>query len=316
MEKGNFTFVRRMFKKTIILLAAISILSLINPPQVDAYNCEDRNPDCPKSTYPTCYETTTCTYPNCAGTEYVDGVYKIYCSEPAPTAIPTPTPSGFTPATPTPFIECPVCPQNNHWNSAYSLCCKNGETPECATITPSTSENCDTGEMCNSGIGCVTARPTPASACGYSSFSGHEGCCYDPSRSQKYFCYEGSPDKQANGCICSYAIGLCDNQPKKCVECMNRGGIWTAVGCIPTNTLNDFVAWFLSKLIFVASGIAFLLMAFGALKIITSAGSPESIQAGKQLITSSLAGLIFIILSLFLLKLIGVDILQIPGFGG
>jgi len=59
-----------------------------------------------------------------------------------------------------------------------------------------------------------------------------------------------------------------------------------------------------------------LLMAFGALKIITSAGSPESIQAGKELITSALAGLIFIILSLFLLKLIGVDILQIPGFGG
>jgi len=90
----------------------------------------------------------------------------------------------------------------------------------------------------------------------------------------------------------------------------------TALGCIPADTLNNFVAWFLSKLIFIASGVAFLLMAFGALKIITSAGSPESIQAGKELITSSLAGLVFIILSLFLLKLIGVDILQIPGFGG
>lgn len=89
----------------------------------------------------------------------------------------------------------------------------------------------------------------------------------------------------------------------------------TALGCIPTDTLNSFVGWFLSKLIFVASGIAFLLMAFGALQILTSAGSPEKVQAGKELITSALAGLIFIILSLFLLKLIGVDILQIPGFG-
>jgi len=88
----------------------------------------------------------------------------------------------------------------------------------------------------------------------------------------------------------------------------------TALGCIPADSLNSFVAWFLSKLIFIASGVAFLLMAFGALKIITSAGSPEKVQAGKELITSSLAGLVFIILSLFLLKLIGVDILQIPGF--
>lgn len=108
----------------------------------------------------------------------------------------------------------------------------------------------------------------------------------------------------------------------KCKECMYigqsltlSGKTWTALGCIPADTLNNFVGWFLGKLIFVASGIAFLLMAFGALKIITSAGSPESIQAGKELITSSLAGLVFIILSLFLLKLIGVDILQIPGFG-
>jgi len=107
---------------------------------------------------------------------------------------------------------------------------------------------------------------------------------------------------------------LCHDNPR-CMECFIKGNVWTAFGCIPTDTLNNFVAWFLGKLIFVASGIAFLLMAFGALQILTSAGSPEKVQAGKELITSALAGLIFIILSLFLLKLIGVDILQIPGFG-
>lgn len=95
----------------------------------------------------------------------------------------------------------------------------------------------------------------------------------------------------------------------------SQNEISTALGCIPAGSLNEFVKWFLSKLIFVASGIAFLLMAFGAFKILTSAGSPEKVQAGKELITSALAGLVFIILSLFLLKLIGVDILQIPGFG-
>lgn len=96
--------------------------------------------------------------------------------------------------------------------------------------------------------------------------------------------------------------------------CNNGQGISTAIGCVPTNDINAFVGWLLSKVIFIASGIAFLLMAFGAIQIITSAGNPEKIKGGGELITSALSGLLFIILSVFLLKLIGVDILQIPGF--
>lgn len=92
-------------------------------------------------------------------------------------------------------------------------------------------------------------------------------------------------------------------------------GIRTALGCIPANNTNNFIAWILSKVVFIASGIAFLLMAFGAFQVITSAGDPKKAQAGKELITSALSGLLFIILSIFLLKLIGVDILRIPGFG-
>lgn len=133
-------------------------------------------------------------------------------------------------------------------------------------------------------------------------------------------CPAGFPiDCLPSGFTCCVDNESCNSLPKPAIYTCGIGedkyGIDTALGCIPASSLNEFIAWFLSKLIFVASGIAFLLMAFGAIKIITSAGSPESIQAGKQLITSSLAGLIFIILSLFILKLIGVDILQIPGFG-
>ena len=91
-------------------------------------------------------------------------------------------------------------------------------------------------------------------------------------------------------------------------------GVITALGCIPTSSLNGFLSWILPKVIGIASGIAFLLMAFGAFQIITSSGDPKKTQAGKELITSALSGLLFIILSIFLLKLIGVDILQIPGF--
>ena len=260
----------KIAKKIVISSVATLLLLLVNPQQVKGYNCDsnNRSPECSLSKYPTCHKATTCTYPNCSMTEYVDGAYQIYCAEPVPTATPTPLPAGFTPiptASPSPIIQCPVCPTEFHWHTGYRTCCKNEETPECATTSaPSFYQSCSAGQPCVYGTGCG-----------------------------------------------SYSLGNIS-----CTSREGEEGINTAIGCIPTGSLNKFVAWFLSKLIFIASGIAFLLMAFGALKIITSAGSPESIQAGKELITSSLAGLVFIILSLFLLKLIGVDILQIPGFGG
>ncbi|PIV01120.1 hypothetical protein COS55_02430 [Candidatus Shapirobacteria bacterium CG03_land_8_20_14_0_80_40_19] len=114
--------------------------------------------------------------------------------------------------------------------------------------------------------------------------------------------------------ICTGLIKT-SNDKKIDPTCNSGQGIDTAIGCIPTSSLNAFAGWILGKIVFIASGIAFLLMAFGAFQIITSSGDPKKTQAGKELITSALSGLLFIILSIFLLKLIGVDILKIPGFG-
>lgn len=90
--------------------------------------------------------------------------------------------------------------------------------------------------------------------------------------------------------------------------------IETGIGCIPVGGVNQFVAWILSRTIFVASGIAFLLMILGAIQILTSAGNPEKVKAGGELITSALSGLLFIIFSVFLLRIVGVDILHLPDF--
>jgi hypothetical protein len=73
------------------------------------------------------------------------------------------------------------------------------------------------------------------------------------------------------------------------------------------------VGWLLKRVIGIAGGIAFLLMVFGGFKILTSAGDPKGIQAGSEMISSALIGLLFIIFSVFLLELIGVKILGIPG---
>lgn len=60
--------------------------------------------------------------------------------------------------------------------------------------------------------------------------------------------------------------------------------------------------------------VAFILIIIGAFQIILSAGSPDRVKAGKEMITSAIAGLFLIIFSVLILRIVGYDILKIPGF--
>lgn len=91
--------------------------------------------------------------------------------------------------------------------------------------------------------------------------------------------------------------------------------IQTAVGCIPLGDNNSFIAWFLKWALGFAGGIAFILMLTAGFQIMTASGNPDQVQGGKELLNAAISGLILIIFSVFLLRLIGVDILGIPGFG-
>jgi hypothetical protein len=89
---------------------------------------------------------------------------------------------------------------------------------------------------------------------------------------------------------------------------------WTALGCIPNNP-RDFVIWIMGRAIGIGGGIAFLLMLFGGFQVITSTGDPERLNSGKEIIGSAISGLLLIIFSLFILELIGVDILGLGNVG-
>ncbi|MFH1561362.1 MAG: hypothetical protein ABID04_02150 [Patescibacteria group bacterium] len=97
------------------------------------------------------------------------------------------------------------------------------------------------------------------------------------------------------------------------IFCDGGNGVNTAIGCVPVDTPNSFVVWLLPTLLGVVGGLAFLLMVYGAIKMMISAGNPQRLKEGQDTLTSAIVGLIFAIFSLFLLRLIGVDILKIPG---
>lgn len=97
--------------------------------------------------------------------------------------------------------------------------------------------------------------------------------------------------------------------------CPNPKDITTALGCVPVDLPENFIGWLLQRLAGLGGGIAFLLVVFGGFKILTSAGNPKGIQAGQEMITSAIIGLLFIIFAIFLLEFIGVKILGIPGLG-
>ncbi len=111
-------------------------------------------------------------------------------------------------------------------------------------------------------------------------------------------------------------IGACNYAGAKyndCKTCAQGNGVWTAFGCVHPNGGSMFNVIF-PIFMGMAGGIAFLLILFGGFQILMSAGNPEKMNEGRELITSAIAGLLLIIFSVFILRLVGYDILRIPGF--
>jgi len=86
----------------------------------------------------------------------------------------------------------------------------------------------------------------------------------------------------------------------------------TALGCVPMD-FGGFVQWILPRLFGFAGGIAFLLMVYGFVLWSTSGGDPKKVGGAQETITSAVKGLILCIFGLFVIRLIAVDILRIPG---
>jgi hypothetical protein len=87
----------------------------------------------------------------------------------------------------------------------------------------------------------------------------------------------------------------------------------TAIGPIQTDPVR-LISRVLSIFLGLSGGIFLLLIIRAGYRLITSQGNPEAIKDAREGLTSAVVGFLFLIFSFVILELIGVHLLQLPGF--
>lgn len=87
----------------------------------------------------------------------------------------------------------------------------------------------------------------------------------------------------------------------------------TALGCLNVDT-TGFTTQLLTFLAGIAGGVALIIMLGATIQIMTGGDNAEQVKKGKELFTGAVTGILFIVFSVTLLKIIAGDIIQLPGF--
>lgn len=152
-------------------------------------------------------------------------------------------------------------------------------------------------------------------------------------------CVVGVEINSASGCICGYSNTT--KSPKKmetlcrqyivgstisdrsalnnCLRCTQKGNgnefFWSAFGCMPLDIksfINNYVYIYGIGL---AGTIMFLCILLNAYRIQFSQGKPETVKKAVDSLKSCLFGLLVILGAVLIVRIIGIDIIQIPGLG-
>ena len=190
---------------------------------------------------------------------------------------------------------------------SYCVVTNLGQQPFCAFFNDQLSAQCSVGD--------IPTQCEPSSVSNYP--------VWDCSQSAN--CSDLTPGAQPE----TEPFKLCSQVPnpdlrEACLACSglessstqrDRQRIWTGFGCIetrPTGLVNSLLTIGLS----LGGGVAFVLIIASGFMFTTSQGDPKRTSDARELASSAIIGLLFIIFSVAILQFIGVDILKIPGFGG
>lgn len=97
------------------------------------------------------------------------------------------------------------------------------------------------------------------------------------------------------------------------ILCTDQRSIATALGCVRFDALTELAANIAGLMLGTSGGVALILIGYAALRIATSSGDPKVLQGSKELLWSAIGGILMVVLSVFLLRVIGVDILGLFG---
>jgi len=113
-------------------------------------------------------------------------------------------------------------------------------------------------------------------------------------------------------CYCCPAASPVPSRPPLNPLCSDEG-IDTAIGCIPTGNRNNLMVFILRWAIGFAGGVSFILIITSGLIYMTSGGDRQKVHSANELFTASALGLLLLIFSVYILNILGVRILKIPG---
>lgn len=137
-------------------------------------------------------------------------------------------------------------------------------------------------------------------------------------------CEYGVPSSTSTdpSCTCKNPDGVAaicrryitSSEAGRCSDCiLNKGGFWTGLGCIgtdPASFSQSMVGYGLS----IGGSFSLLCIFYAAFVLQTSRGNPEKIKKAKENLRACITGLLLIVFSILIVKVIGVDLLRIPGF--
>lgn len=196
--------------------------------------------------------------------------------------------------------------------SGNDSCCRQGCAP-CPTSPPSntaTPTPPTATPVTNSYLCIAPGASNPASRCQLTNYTCRTpdvpgGSCFT------------TMDRCIAGCVIPTGVSITPRpQLNLLTPCAQRGvlnALDTAIGCFPVSDTNSMLTFILRWALGVSGGITFLLVIVSAFLIMSSGGNPEKVKTGRELLTASLAGLILVIFSVFILDLMGIRILRVPG---
>lgn len=132
--------------------------------------------------------------------------------------------------------------------------------------------------------------------------------CYTPPQTPSGHCV--SPDLLPTATPTPADLSPCPSQKGECKS------IDTALGTIDVNDPGAFIKTAFGILLSISGGIAVLLIVFSGYRIMMAQGDPEKLKGAREMLTSAIIGLLFMIFSVTILQILGVDIFHIPGFTG